>query len=89
VAKRRRKTSRKRPPPESPQEVAAEVWVGQMSEECESLPALVWKRVWAVHGIDLTDPRDATLAQIYQLLAPLEGRERVSGILGKENGREE
>ena len=46
-------------------------WRSQMQESCESVSALVWKRVHRLFGIDLSDPRQATDVQVYRLLRPL------------------
>lgn len=63
---------RNRPPDEDPT-ILGEQWRAQMQESCESVPALVWKRVHRLFAIDLSDPRQATDVQVYRLLQPLDG----------------
>lgn len=46
-------------------------WRALMTEECESLQALVWKRVHRLHRVDLSDPAQATDLQVYHLLRDL------------------
>lgn len=69
MAKRRRK----RPPRDGAPDpkLVGESWRGQMVPEAETLPALAWKRVHRLFGIDLADPRQATALQIYRLLGEL------------------
>lgn len=70
MAKRRKKPS---PPDDGvpdPKLVGAG-WRALMTEESESLPSLVWRRVFAKFRIDLADPRQATDMQIYRLLHEL------------------
>ena len=61
---------RNRPPNEDPTILGAQ-WRAQMQESCESVPALIWKRVHRLFGIDLSDPKQATDVQVYRLLEPL------------------
>lgn len=48
-----------------------EEWRGMMRGECESVPALIWKRVFRRFKIDLSRPADATGLQIFRLLSPV------------------
>lgn len=65
VARRRKQPAP--PPGDDPKEVG-ERWRGEMREDRETLPALVWKRVFHLHRIDLADPRQASALQVYRLL---------------------
>lgn len=59
-------------PPTVPDPAAqGEAWRAQMTPDRECLVALIWKRTFRVHGIDLADGRQATALQVYRLLAPL------------------
>lgn len=57
--------------PEPDPKVLGAAWRSQMTDECESLPALVWKRVFATRQIDLADPKQADDVQVWALLAEL------------------
>jgi hypothetical protein len=46
-------------------------WRAQMREECESVEALVWKRVNRIFHIDLADEKQASDMQVFLLLSPL------------------
>ena len=52
-------------------EAAGAKWRAEMREECESLPALVWKRVHRLYRVDLSDPMHATDLQVFHLLRDL------------------
>ncbi len=67
-----------KPPPEDAPAVLGAQWRAQMVESCESVPALVWKRVHKRFGLDLADPKHATAEQVHALLAPLLPYERVT-----------
>ena len=69
MSKRRKNGKGNRPEPD-PKVLGAE-WRAQMTDECESLPALVWKRVFATRQIDLSDPRQADDVQVWELLSEL------------------
>lgn len=69
MSKRKRNGKGNRPEPD-PKILGAQ-WRAQMTDECESLPALVWKRVFATRQIDLSDPRQADDVQVWELLSEL------------------
>ncbi len=60
-----------------PESLGAE-WRSQMTDECESVPSLVWRRVFKLFALDLADPRQATNTEVHALLAPLQPYERVT-----------
>jgi hypothetical protein len=77
VAKKKGKT-RPPPPSEPDPEALGEEWRSQMTDECESVPSLVWKRVFRRFALDLSDPKQATAAQVHAVMLPLLGFERVT-----------
>jgi hypothetical protein len=70
--------TRRRKPSDEEQRLTGESWRSQMTPECESVPALIWKRVHRRFRIDLADARQATAAQVYELLHPLVGYDRIT-----------
>lgn len=61
------RSGRKTPDPAA----QGEAWRVQMAPDRECLASLIWKRVFALYRIDLSDPRQATGLQVYRLLAEL------------------
>lgn len=74
-----KKRGRAKPPLPAPDpESLGEAWRSQMTEDCEGLPSLIWRRVHRRFSLDLSDPRQASAEQVYRLLVPLAGYERVT-----------
>jgi hypothetical protein len=78
MSKRKRNGKGNRPEPD-PKTLGAQ-WRAQMTDECESLPALVWKRVFATRQIDLSDPRQADDVQVWELLSELMSTRDTSNV---------
>lgn len=81
--KRRRKGKGDGPDPK----LVGATWRGLMREDSESLPSLVWRRVFRVHRIDLADPAQADDVQVYRLMREL--MEMCGGVMSEADSRDE
>lgn len=62
---------RRKPKSDLAKRLQGQQWRAEMGDDCESVPALVRKRVLRRFAIDLAEPSQASDSQVYELLEPL------------------